>query len=290
MTFELPQPVGYVMGGGGSLGAVQAGMLRATWEAGLRPDLVVGTSVGALNGALLADDPDGAVERLTELWPTIRKPHVFPGRAWRQFRTVRSAKTFLFDSSALADFAASQLRADTFDQLQLPFGAVAVDVETAEPVLMTKGLIVPAIIASTAIPGIYPPVWHNGRTLYDGGIVANVPLRQAMALGARSLVVFDCAYPSRGWALPDTMVEVLAWALTVNARRQALLELPSVVEEVPVVYLPGPTLRRISPLDFGHTDELMSEAYEACRDFLADLAVDGNGLYGSLAAPHTQVE
>jgi NTE family protein len=151
-------------------------------------------------------------------------------------------------------------------------------------------LVVPAIVASTAIPGVYPPVWRNGRTLYDGGLVANVPMRQAMALGARSLVVFDCSYPGRSWDLPETMAEVLAWVLTVSARQQAALELPAIAQEVPVVYLPGPALRRISPLDFSHTEELMREAYEASHDFLAGLRVDGNGLYGSLYSPRTQVE
>ena len=287
---ELPGPVGFVLGGGGSLGAMQAGMLRAAYEAGLRPDIVVGTSVGALNGALLADDPDNAVERLSALWPTVRKEHVFPGKRWKQFATLRSSRTFVFDSSALADFATQHLRADTFAQLRLPFGAVAVDAETAEPVVLTTGLVVPAIVASTAIPGVYPPVWHNGRTLYDGGLVANVPMRQTLALGARSLVVFDCSYPGRSWDLPETMAEVLAWVLTVSARQQAALELPAIAQEVPVVYLPGPALRRISPLDFNHTAVLMRDAYEASRDFLAGLRVDGNGLYGSLYSPRTQVE
>jgi len=287
---DLPRPVGFVLGGGGSLGAMQAGMLRATREAGLRPDLVVGTSVGSLNGALLADDPDGAVERLAELWPTVRREDVFPGRRWQQFATLRSARTFVFDNSALADFATTHLRASTFDQLQLPFGAVATDAETAEPVVLTTGLVVPAILASTAIPGVYPPVWRNGRTLYDGGVVANVPMRQALALGARLLVVFDCSFPGQSWVPPDTMADVLAWVLSVSARSQAALQLPSVVKEVPVVYLPGPARRRISPLDFSHTKELMDEAYEACRPFLERVDVDGNGLYGTLDAPRTQVE
>jgi NTE family protein len=286
---SLPRPIGFVFGGGGSLGAMQAGMLRAVYETDLRPDLVVGTSVGALNGALLADDPAHAVERLSALWPSVRREQVFPGKRWKQFATLRSARTFVFDSGALADFAARHLRADTFDQLQLPFGAVAVDATTADPVVLTSGLVVPAIVASTAIPGVYPPVWRNGRTLYDGGLVANVPMRQALALGARSLVVFDCSYPGRSWDPPDTMAEVLAWVLTVSARQQAALELPSVVKEVPVIYLPGPPLRRISPLDFTHTNELMEEAYEASQRFLTGLHVDGNGLYGSLYSPTTQV-
>ncbi len=287
---ELPHPVGFVFGGGGSLGAAQVGMLRALAEVDVRPDLVVGTSVGALNGAMLADDPEHGVERLSELWPTIRKEQVFPGKAWRRLIGLRSRRTYLVESDALGDLVRSQLRASTFKQLALPFGAVTVDIATAEAVVITTGLVAPAIVASAAIPGVYAPVWRNGRNLYDGGLVANVPMRQALALGARSLVVLDCSFPGRGWDLPDTLGDVFAFVLAVASRQQAALELPEVAKEVPVVYLPGPKRERINPLDFSRTEALIAGAYEASVPFLADLVIDGNGLYGSLSAPQTLVE
>ncbi len=290
MAIDLPQPVGFVLGGGGSFGAAQAGMLLALHEAGVRPDLVVGTSVGALNGSLLADDPEHAAARLAKLWPDMRRERVFPGRAWQQLRTLRSSRTFLFDSDSLGELVRSQLTASTFSQLALPFGAVTVDAETAEPVVLTSGLVAPAVVASASIPGVLPPVWHNGRTLYDGGLVANVPMRQAVALGAKSLVVLDCAFPGRGWRLPETMGDVLLFVLTVAARQQAALELPMVSAEMPVVYLPGPQVKRISPLDFSHSRELLRGAHEVSRQFLAGLRVHGPGLYGSLHAPRTVVE
>ena len=137
---------------------------------------------------------------------------------------------------------------------------------------------------------MYPPVWHNGRTLYDGGLVANVPIRQALDLGAKSLVVLDCNFPSRSWAVPDKLGDVLGFVMLVVARQQAALELPAAAAHVPVVYLPGPEVQRISPLDFSNTAVLLEEARETSRAFLRDVRVDGPGLYGSLYAPRSNVE
>ena len=290
VAIDLPHPVGFVLGGGGSLGAAQVGMLQALAAAGLSPDLVVGTSVGALNGAVLAEDPEHAHTRLAELWASVRKEHIFPGRVWSQVRTLRSSRTFIYDNANLWDYVHANLRVSTFDQLTLPLGVVTTDVETAEAVVLTTGLVAPAVVASASIPGVFPPVWHNGRTLYDGGLVANVPIRQALDLGAKSLVVLDCNFPSQSWALPEKIGDVLQFVLLVVSRQQAALELPAAAALVPVVYLPGPKLRKMNPLDFSKTAPLLDGARKLSAAFLRDLHVDGPGLYGSLHAPVTRVE
>jgi NTE family protein len=282
---ELPRPVGFVLGGGGSLGAAQVGMLQALHDTGITADLVVGTSVGALNGCMVAAHPDDAGARLDALWTRAVEARIFPGRGIRQLRTLRTAKTFLYSNDNLIDFLHRELPVDRFDELVLPFGAVATDAETGDPVVQTSGLLAPALVASTAIPAIFPAVWHNGRTLYDGGLVANVPMRQAIGLGAKSLVVLDCTYPGRSPKLPDTMVEVLALASVIMSRRQAATELPLIVHEVPVIYLPGPDMRSVNPLDFKHTDALKHGAYQASGEFLSSLSYEGPRLYGSLYAP-----
>src|SRR5215217_1564877 len=102
----LPHPIGFVLGGGGSLGATQVGMLRALEETGVAPDLVVGTSVGSLNGAILAlhGSPDGygeASERLQHIWSHLTKPEAFPGGLLSQVLTLRHSKTNLFPNSGL---------------------------------------------------------------------------------------------------------------------------------------------------------------------------------------------
>ena len=278
----LPRPVGFVLGGGGSLGAIQVGMLQALFEHDIAPDLVAGTSVGSINGAVLARDPTAAANRLSHAWARTTRTQVFPGGLLAQARTLRQTKTHLFPNTGLATMIADFLGpAAGFADLVLPFAAMTMDIATAAPHPITAGPLMPALLASAAIPGVYPPVEHDGRLLYDGGVVANVPLRQALAMGARSLVVLDCTFPGRLPETPATLAEALLFTAIIAMRSQAALEAPLVAAEVPVVYLPGPALHRVSPLDFDHTDALIAEAYEAARMFLASLRVDGPGLYGS---------
>jgi NTE family protein len=280
----LTRPVGFVLGGGGSLGASQVGMLRALAEQGITADLVVGTSVGALNGAVAALDPAGAVDRLTRAWAHMTRKAVFPGGPLAQAWTLRRTRTHLFPSAGLVAVMASFLRADTFfADLALPFGAVTTDLATAAPHVITAGPLLPALLASAAIPGIYALVDYDGRRLCDGGVAANVPMRQALAMGARSLVVLDNSFPGHLPPLPRTAADAVYYAAFVMMRTQAVLDAPIAAASAPVLYLPGPSHRRISPLDFTHTDSLISEAYFAARRFLEEVRITGPGLYGTPA-------
>ena len=277
---DLPRPVGFVLGGGGSLGASQVGMLRALDERGVTPDLVVGTSVGSLNGAMIALHGGPPIERLTAIWSAMTRRAVFPGGLLAQARSLQRNRTNLFPSDGLAAVVREYLGADTtFADCPLPLGVVTMDVATTEAVLLDEGPLLPAVLASAAIPGIFPPVQHDGRLLYDGGVVANVPMRQAVALGAKSLVVLDCAFPGRLPEQPRTMAEVVFFVAMISMRQQAALEAPAIAAEVPVVYLPGPPLIRVSPLDFTHTTELIGESYAVASAFLQELRVNGPGLY-----------
>ena len=281
---DLPAPVAFVLGGGGSLGAMQVGMLRALAERGVRPDLVVGTSVGSVNGALVALDPEYAADRLATLWAGMTRQRVFPGGPLAQLRTLRRGRTHLFPSTGLAEVLVRGLGAVTnFAELRLPFGAVAVDAVTGLAVLMRDGELVPAILASAAIPGVYPPVRRGDRVLYDGGVLANVPIRQALAMGARSLVVLDCTFPGHLPEVPGTLAETLLFWATLGMRNQAVLEADLAAGAVPVLYLPGAPVQAVTPLDFGHTTELVDAAYEASTKFLATVEVTGPGLYGTPA-------
>jgi NTE family protein len=282
----LPSPIAFVLGGGGSLGAIQVGMLRALRQHGVAPDLVVGTSVGSVNGALVACDPTAAADRLAVIWSRMSRSNVFPGGPLTQLRTLRAHRNYLFPNDGLAAVVTEALGEVTeFDGLTLPFGAVAVDAVTGLPVLLRSGPLVPAILASSAIPGIYPPVRLGDRVLYDGGVLANVPIRQALAMGARSLVVLDCAFPGHLPDVPATMAETLLFWATLGMRNQAFLEAEAAATRVPVLYLPGPAVRAMTPLDFGHTPELVADAHRAAAEFLSTVMVAGPGLYGHPGVP-----
>lgn len=261
-------------------------MLRALTEHGTTPDIVVGTSVGSVNGALLALDPPNAPDRLAAIWAGMTRARVFPGGPFAQLRTLRRHRNHLFPNTGLAAILTAALGADLdFGALTIPFGTVAVDAATGLPVLLRSGPLVPAILASSAIPGIYPPVHHDGHVLYDGGVLANVPIRQAIQLGARSLVVLDCAFPGHMPAVPATLAETLLFWATLGMRNQAVLEAELAARELPVVYLPGPPVRPMTPLDFSHTTELIADAYAAAETFLVGVRPGGPGLYGQPGIP-----
>lgn len=279
---SLPRPVGFVLGGGGSLGAVQVGMLQALAEYQVVPDLVVGTSVGSINGAVVAGDPTGAANRLTHIWPKLTRQLVFPGGPLTQLRTLRRGRTHLFPNIGLRAVISGYLQiTSTFADLALPFAAVTTDIATGGPHVIGDGLLVPALLASSAIPGIYPSVTVDGRQLYDGGVVANVPVTQALAMGAQSLVVLDAAFPGHLPSPPATLADALLFTAMVTMRVQSMLETPVAATHVPVLYLPGPAIHRISPLDFAHTELLIDGAYRAAREFLGRVEITGPGLYGS---------
>lgn len=281
MRLILPRPVAFALGGGAAYGAVHVGMLRALGEAGVRPDLVVGTSVGSINGSVLALDPDGAVDRLTRIWPSITAGTVFPGGWLTRLRTLGSSKAWLSDNEGIASLLRLHLPARAFTELSLPFAAVAADFTTAAAVMLTSGDLHRAILASAAIPGVLPPVDVDGRPLVDGGILANVPLRQAVEMGARSIVVLDCGLWGMAIDRPTTLVEVMLRVAAINVGRQLAFDLPAIAAQHPVVYLPGVFPMRTSPLDFRHWSGLIAGGYAAARPFLSVLHVDGPGLYGT---------
>lgn len=283
----LPRPVGFVLGGGGSLGAVQVGMLQALTELEIFPDLVIGTSVGSLNGSVVARDPRTAASRLSRIWPKITRRMVFPGSPLAQIRTLQHEHTHLFPNTGLQAVINTYLHTEaTFADLPLPFGAVTTDVTTGTPHVLSDGDLLCALLASTAIPGIFPSVTVNGRPLYDGGVVANVPVTQALAMGARSLVVLDAVFPGRLPWPPRTIAEALLFTAMVTTRTQSALEAPLAASQVPVVYLPGPPMHRASPLEFDHTALLIDGGYQASMTFLENLDITGPGLYGPAGMPH----
>ncbi len=131
------------------------------------------------------------------------------------------------------------------------------------------------MLASSAIPGVFPPVSRDGRDLYDGGLVANVPALQALERGARSLVVLDCAFPGQQLRRPTNLVETALYAFTIQMRQQALRDLPVAAERVPVLSIPGPEPLSISPLDFAAARPLIASAYDVANDFPSPSAQRG---------------
>ncbi|MBW8172513.1 patatin-like phospholipase family protein [Ornithinimicrobium sp. Arc0846-15] len=286
---DLPQPIGYVLGGGASLGAVHVGMLEALAEAGVRPDLILGTSVGSLNGALLSEDVDTAPQRLRQAWMMVERGDIFDSNVLHILRQYSSTKTSLVGADGVAAAATAALTATTFAELPVPFGAVTADLKSSRVHVAEEGPLVPALLASCAIPGIFPPVVIDEYLLVDGGILANVPIKEAHDRGAKSIVVLDCTIPTP--ALSLTAVEGLLTRVNrVQQHQQIETALAGVVDDVPVVYLNTPAGRQVSPLDFDQSEDLMRDALAVTRAQLQSLRIDGPGLYGSSSSRYVGVE
>jgi NTE family protein len=283
LAHRLPRPVAFVLGGGGSWGALQLGMLQALARTDIRPDLVVGTSVGSLNGALLAADPDTAVERLETLWPTVTRAAVFPGGVLRGLRTLSMSRAWIFDNEPLTDYLTATLPASTFEELALPFVAVATDFEAGTIAELDSGDLRSALLASSAIPGVYPWVERDGRRLVDGALVANIPMLVAVRRGAKSLVVLDCGLQGVDAGRASTLVEVLAQSSAIFARRQIAADLEHCAH-LPTVWLSRGRLNTTNQLDFSMTAQLITEGFDqatATLQALGDVQALPAGLYGT---------
>lgn len=285
----LPRPTAFVLGGGASLGAVQVGQARAAFEAGLVPDRFVGTSAGAINAAFLASGWSmERIERLTELWVTLRGEAVFGDPTALRLLLAAARRRPVSDGGGLRAILAEI--EDDRARLAIPAAVVATDLLAGSPVVLDRGALRAAVYASAAVPGLLPPIRVDGRLLADGGLVAQVPIRQALDGGARSLVVFDTGYPCAIPGPPDSVVGWVLHVLGLMVRRQTEPLLALLPRDIPVLYLPAPCPVAVPFHDFTHARELIDQGYAGARAFFEDLAGAapfGGGVHGH---PHLHGE
>jgi NTE family protein len=259
----------FVLTGGGALGASQAGMLQSLFAQGIRPDLLVGTSVGALNAAYMGAAPHevGAMA-LGDVWRQASRSLIFPVRPRARLQGVARRRDHLISSDGLEGWIRDNLLVTCFEDLEIPVHVVATDLATGNPVVLSDGELLPALLASTALPGIFPPVRRHGRVLVDGGTSADVPVLQAEELGATEIWVLPTSGAERDAAEPKGAFEVLLRSIGIvlgHVTRDHLAKLdPATVVHV----LPAPAVTDASILDFRHTDELIAEGKRLAETFL----------------------
>ena len=235
-----PGPTAYVLGGGGLLGAAEVGMLQALSEAGVTPDLVLGSSVGALNGALIAADPGpDAVRRLTGLWEALGTDDVFASSLLGQVRTLARSRTHLHSNAKLRSLIEAQTPVQRIEELAVPFQCVAVSIETARARWFDSGPLADAVLASCAVPGLLPPVEVVGEHYLDGGLVDSLPLGRAVRLGARRIYVLHVGRIERPLTVPRWPWEVGLVAFEVTRRHRFVEDLTAVPDGVEVHVLPA---------------------------------------------------
>lgn len=267
----------FVLGGGGVLGAAEVGMLRALFEVDVRPDLVLGTSVGALNGAMVARDPTLAViGRLTDLWQDASTARAISDRPLRTVRRAVSSGTHLYSSEFLQQRLVDEFGETTFEELPVRFQVCAASIERAAEHWFTSGRLVDAIMASAAVPGLLPPARVGDEHFLDGGIVNSIPLGRAIALGARRAFVLQVGRIDRPLKPPHRPWEVARVSFEIARRHRFARELAEVPDDVEVHVLParGTSSRDDSLLahrDFSRVSARIDASYEASRDYLASL-------------------
>lgn len=267
MSATLPGPVAFVFGGGAASTASQVGMLDAALAAGLRPDLIVGTSAGALNGVLCADDPGSAVARLTRVWTSCRRSSVIGDSRLRVARNLLGGH-YMFRNERLATLFENEIGARRFDDLVLPFACVATDIGTGDPAVLRDGELIPALLATCAIPGVFPLVRLGERLLADGGYVANVPVRQAIDLGAASLVVFD-GRPRIVRDQPKDVRGSMTAAFAAALKQQHDNDLAHAATIMPVLRPPGQPASHVKGFDFTRTEAIIEDARAAASTYFA---------------------
>jgi NTE family protein len=283
--------VAFVLGGGGQLGAHEVGMLRALLERGIAPDLVVGTSIGAINGAAVASEPTlAAVERLTEVWQRIDQSSAFDGSILGRVATLARTRTHLQGNEGLRAMLEASLPAGRIEDMPVEFQCVAASIEDAAERWFADGPLIDAVMASCAVPGILPPYAIDGVHYLDGGIVNSIPVGRAVELGASTVYVLHVGRLDRPLTPPRWPWEVALVAFEIARRHRFLGDLAALPDEVTTHVLPTgqsspPRYNDLSQLRYRDTSrirERIERAHEAAARYLADRGLgsdtpDGRG-------------
>lgn len=278
----------FVLTGGGSLGAVQVGMLAALHAYGVEPDLLVGTSVGAVNAAYLAGPgTTGArLETLVRLWERMRRQDVFAVDLRRWLGAARGTQPSLFSGAGLERLLERNLGYDSLEDARVPVLVTASDLVTGHGLLLRTGPVVSAVRASAAVPGVLPPVARDGRTLVDGAIGDLELLHHTAALGVSDIYLLPAGYPCAG-PRPTSALGTVLTALSLLLHRQLSAQVRGYVGSARLHVLPPLCPLSISPADFGQTSALVARADHATRRWL-ETRGDTPGDAGVLAlhSPH----
>ncbi|WP_036281482.1 patatin-like phospholipase family protein [Methylocystis sp. ATCC 49242] len=257
----------FVLAGGGSLGAVQVGMLRALLASGVRPDFIVGSSVGAMNACYFAGRPDAdGVEALAGIWNGLRRSDVFPFTFSTALALLRRSD-YLVDSSALRRLIETWLPFDRLEEATIPVYLVATDMQGIAAQL-SQGPAAEAILASAAVPGIFPTVEINGVALMDGAVAANTPLSLATKLGATRVVILPTGYACALEKPPSGAVARGLHAITLLIAWQLIRDLEHLPETVNAHLAPALCPLNVSPYDFTQSRLLISRATAATQKWI----------------------
>lgn len=260
----------FVLSGGGSLGAVQVGMMQTLADRGIEPDFLVGASAGALNAAYVAGrgfSPD-TLDDLALIWTGLRRQDVFPFAPHHHLLALAGARSALCASAGLRRLIEANLDYDDLRDAALPLHVVATDVLSGTEVLLSSGDPRPAVLASASIPAVLPAVEIDGRLLFDGGVADNTPISQAVALGADRIVVLPAGTACALAKPPRSALATAVHALTLLIAQRLVHDVAAYHDRVELIVVPPLCPLAVSSLDFRQAGTLIDRARIASHRWL----------------------
>ncbi|MGH2707265.1 MAG: patatin-like phospholipase family protein [Actinomycetota bacterium] len=275
----------FVLGGGGHMGAHEVGMLAALLDHGISPDLIVGASVGALNGAAIAAEPaTSTVDTLKDVWLRLGKERVFASPLGGAGNLIRKG-THLHSNGPLRALIERTLPVETFEALKVPFQCVAASIERAAEHWFSEGSLADAILASAAVPGILPPVEIGGEHFIDGGIVNSIPIERAVQLGGSDLYILHVGRIERPLRPPKNLLQVAMVAFEIARRHRFAHDMATLPPEVVAHVLPtgeeetssSDGISQLRYRDLARVAERIARAHRATKDYLEQVSTPGDG-------------
>ena len=260
----------FVLSGGASHGAMQVGMLEALYERGIEPDLIIGTSAGALNGAFIANRPQTVqtARELGRVWTGLERGQVFPLNPITGALGFFGARSYLVPDSALRGLVKAHMTCERLEEAAVPLHVIATEVLAGEEIRLSEGPLLDAVMASAAIPGVLPPVAWNGRELVDGGVTNNAPISHALELGADEVYVLATGAPCELDEAPQGALGMLIYATGLLVGRRLAQDVASLQGNANVAVLPTPCPLTVQPTDFSQAEVLINDARDDARRYL----------------------
>lgn len=268
-------PTAFVLSGGGSLGAVQVGMIRALAENGVEPDLLIGTSAGALNAAFVAGHGVGAraLDDLAASWVAVRRRKLFPLGLLHLARAA-TATSALCPDSGIRALVRHHLTFGQLEDAPIPLAVVATDLLSGEEVVMDDGDALSAVVASAALPGVFPVVCREGKNLADGGLANNTAISQAVSRGADLIVVLPAGYACALPHPPRSPVGAAIQAISLLTQQRLVADIERYAGRRDVLVVPTPCPLTISPIDFDHARTLIALGHEQAARWITSGGLD----------------
>ena len=246
------------------------GMLRALFERDIKPDMLVGSSAGAINAGYLAARPatTRTLEELGAFWRSMRRSRVFSANPASALVGILGDRPNVALAGPLGGLVSRLLGMDRLEEATTPLHVVGVDALSGDDRVLSHGSALDAVMASSALPAVFPPVAWQGRWLVDGGMAGRTPIWTALALGAERVIVLPAGLACALQAPPRGAVATAVHALTVLMHQRLVGDLERARADGRVTVIPPPCPVDVDPTDFGHADALIARAHRHTSDFL----------------------